>query len=688
MREPIRKYVCDFLNSVRFSIGMKGREMAMVEVGLSGQMFDATSIWEHLKAAAEIGYRSVEIRSTHINPKTSREEKEKVQAFLNAEGITVNCLSCFTGNYGLLTDDKCEEAYEVFKEYILLARLLDSKMIRVWPAWQESAKAPEEVWKRAARWMRKSGEYAAQYGKRLVMEMHHGTLCDRAESSIRLMDMIDLDNVGVTLDPVNLYQVPADYGMDAVKKLGRLIFNVHIKDIVQLKSASYTYGFPYSYYSTHIGKFTTVVPSIVEEERYYCHRRINQGGVDWHEVLSALDHVEYNGRLIVESVSETNRDMPSGYDLAKMCFEDVSALLKSNRSSGIQTRDNTVELKKPGSEPVKADNRIKSAFFCNVSANIDRVYSPEKKNLIAADSELYPTVITSSNFEMYAEELKDLDVIFSTWGIPVLTSEMLDRLPSLKAVFYAASSVKGFAVPLLERGIRVISAWRCNGTPVAEFTLAQILLSGKGYFKNIQDCKSTEKFHAGETFHGRGNYNETISIIGAGATGRSLIKLLKNFKLKVIVYDPYLDEKEAALLGVEKVSLESVFERGNVVSNHVPDIPATRRMLTGTLFDSMRREATFINSGRGPTVAEDEMIEVLKRRPDLTALLDVTEIEPPLMDSPLYQMPNVYLSSHIAGALGNEVGWLVDGLIEEFAAWKEGKALRYEVTLEKLNIMA
>jgi phosphoglycerate dehydrogenase-like enzyme len=141
-------------------------------------------------------------------------------------------------------------------------------------------------------------------------------------------------------------------------------------------------------------------------------------------------------------------------------------------------------------------------------------------------------------------------------------------------------------------------------------------------------------------------------------------------------------------LGVRPVTLEQAFEQAFVVSNHLPNLPATKRMLRGQHFASMRQHATFINTGRGAQVDEDEMIEVLQARPDLTALLDVTHPEPPVPDSPLYTLPNVQLSSHIAGSLGNEVMRMADFMIDECRRYLAGQPLQYQVTLDMLETMA
>jgi phosphoglycerate dehydrogenase-like enzyme len=171
----------------------------------------------------------------------------------------------------------------------------------------------------------------------------------------------------------------------------------------------------------------------------------------------------------------------------------------------------------------------KTAFMCNSPGSIDRVYADERKEKVREISDLYPTVITAENFQEHVEALKELEAVFSTWGMFKLSEEQLDLLPSLKAVFYAAGSVKGFAEPFLKRGIIVVSAWGANGVPVAEFALAQILLSNKGYFRNIRACVSLAARR--EAFRGPGNFGEVVALLGAGMIGRIVIELLKPFNL-------------------------------------------------------------------------------------------------------------------------------------------------------------
>ncbi len=329
---------------------------------------------------------------------------------------------------------------------------------------------------------------------------------------------------------------------------------------------------------------------------------------------------------------------------------------------------------------------IKAAFFCNQEQKLQEIYSSRHREQIAQACSLHPVTVNSTNFDQEIDALADLEVIFSTWGMPVLKAEQIARMPKLKAVFYAAGTVKKFATPFLERGVTVVSAWAANAVPVAEFTLSQILLSNKGYFRNMRECMnpSTPK----GVSSGLGNNGTTISLLGAGMIGKKVIELLRPFNLRILVFDPFLSPDGAECLGVEKVELLDAFRRGMVVSNHLANVPETVGLLRREHFAAMPQGATFINTGRGATVVESDLIEVLRERNDLTALLDVTDPEPPTPDSQFHGLPNVFRSGHIAGASGNEVWRMSDLVLEEFESWRNGRNLRYAVTLEMLKTMA
>lgn len=300
----------------------------MFEIALSGQMFDALSIWDHISAAVDYGYQSIELRSTHINPDTPPEVRGAVHTYLKKHGLKVNCISCFVGNYGLYDEAECQERFEDFKKWLQIAIEFGSPMIRLWPAMVESAAADDAVYEKASRWIRKSAQEAEKVGVRIAMEMHHGTILDTAESSLKLLEMIDRKDVGLILDPVNLYQVPVEDVGNCIRKLKGHIVDVHIKDIIKLASPTQKGCFRYDFYAGHIARFTKVVPPAQEREDYYAHRRIGMGGVDWPAVIAALQDIGYTGALAVESVSEDDAYMPVGRALAAACMRDLRSLLK------------------------------------------------------------------------------------------------------------------------------------------------------------------------------------------------------------------------------------------------------------------------------------------------------------------------------------------------------------------------
>lgn len=330
-----------------------------------------------------------------------------------------------------------------------------------------------------------------------------------------------------------------------------------------------------------------------------------------------------------------------------------------------------------------ASSLPKAAFFGNSAERIGAVYAQGRRQQVEQLTDCAPEIRDLAALE--AGALADVEVLFSTWGFPSLDEAQLDKMPALRAVFYAAGTVQGFARPLLKRDITVVSAWAANAVPVAQWTLAQILLANKGAHRNQREYAATR---TGDKFRGRGNFGASVALLGAGQIGRGVIELLQPFDLKVLVFDPFLPGDVAASLGVEKVELDEAFARGTVVSNHLANLPATVGMLTGAHFAAMAPDATFINTGRGATVRQTEMIEVLRNRPDLTALLDVTDPEPAPPDSALWDLPNVHLTTHIAGSIGDEVVRMADYVIEEFVRWQRKEPLRYAVTEEMLELMA
>jgi phosphoglycerate dehydrogenase-like enzyme len=170
--------------------------------------------------------------------------------------------------------------------------------------------------------------------------------------------------------------------------------------------------------------------------------------------------------------------------------------------------------------------------------------------------------------------------------------------------------------------------------------------------------------------------------------GRLVRERLRPFDLRVVAYDPYVTPEEARVIGVDLMSLEDLFESSEVVSLHSPLLPETEGMILGSHVASMKWNATLINTSRGAVVREAEMVEVLEERPDLWAVLDVTNPEPPEPGSRLYNLPNVLLTPHIAGSLGSECRRMGRLVVDELRRYVAGVPLEYEITRERAALMA
>lgn len=339
---------------------------------------------------------------------------------------------------------------------------------------------------------------------------------------------------------------------------------------------------------------------------------------------------------------------------------------------------------------VAASGLRPKGFLVNTPGNpfFSQVFCLEALRQLDAMLELDPRVVTEETVDGLENELAEAEVLVGTWGFPVPLAKRLACLPKLRLVLYAGGSVKAFARPFLERGIPVVGARKANAVSVAEFCLAQIILSNKGYFRNTRCCRTPATAHQLVADTGPGNYGETVALLGFGAIARHLRKILRQFKLHVLVVDPTIDLSIARENEIQLVDMEEAFSKALVVSNHLPNIPSLGRVITADHFRRMRPGATFINTGRGAQVDEAALIEVLREREDLTALLDVTEPEPPAPDSPLYKLPNVQLSSHISGVIGDERRRLTDLIVTELDRFLKGEPLNHTVRLEDLQLMA
>lgn len=325
-----------------------------------------------------------------------------------------------------------------------------------------------------------------------------------------------------------------------------------------------------------------------------------------------------------------------------------------------------------------------------ILGNREQIYGPEQQEAISELVDIIGPPLQAKIALEHQELLAQAEFIFSGWGAPTLDAKFLDVCPNLKVFFYGAGSVRDFTTDeFWQRNVLLTSSYAANAVPVSEYTLSTILLSLKGFWRFSRFIESEGKY---PPRHERQNvvsgYGATVGLVSLGMIGRLVAERLRPFDLNVIAYDPFVDEKTARELGVEKVSLEEVFAGADVVSLHTPWLPETEGLITADLLSRMKEGATFVNTARGAIINESDLIQTLLHRPDLWAILDVTWPEPPVAGSPLYSLPNLILTPHIAGSQGPECWRMGQYVVDELQAYLAGEPMQWVIDEEKAKLLA
>jgi phosphoglycerate dehydrogenase-like enzyme len=322
--------------------------------------------------------------------------------------------------------------------------------------------------------------------------------------------------------------------------------------------------------------------------------------------------------------------------------------------------------------------KLRGLFLLDDAA-FPMIYGPEEQRDIARHVDMVAPRQTQRSLAAHRDLLRDVDVLFSGWGCPTVDEAFLDAARNLRAIFYGAGAIGSWITDAAwERGVLVTSSYAANAVPVAEYTMAAIVMGLKQAWALARQTREQQTFVPRDG--APGCYGSTVGLISLGMIGRTLLRRLQSLDLNVIAYDPFLSDGEMSRLGVQKVSLEALFRTANVVSIHTPDLPETEGLITGAMVDSMQPGSTLINTARGQVICEPEMLAVLTRRPDLQAVLDVTCPEPPPAGSPLYSLPNVFLTPHIAGSVGRECRRMGRFMVEELERYVAGEPLKWLIT--------
>ncbi|MGI6069361.1 MAG: phosphoglycerate dehydrogenase [Blautia sp.] len=240
------------------------------------------------------------------------------------------------------------------------------------------------------------------------------------------------------------------------------------------------------------------------------------------------------------------------------------------------------------------------------------------------------------------------DAVISTWE-PWNTRTLQSVKEKVKYIVRYGAGMDNIDIPAAtEAGILVGNVPGANSAAVAETALLHILNLGRRFAHCTEGCR------AGiwpSTITGNELDGKTVGLLGFGNIGRQLVRMMKGFEVKVLVYDAYFPDQDDEKYGVTFLdNKEDLFRQSDIISLHVPLNEETKGMINKDVFALMKPTAYLINTCRGGVVNEADLIEALQQGSIQGAGLDVMAVEPPKADNPLLKMDNVSITSHMGAA--------------------------------------
>jgi L-ribulose-5-phosphate 3-epimerase len=250
-------------------------------------VFIAHSIQEAMKLTRKLGMDGIEIaaREPHLSPTTSSPRIQEIKSLAVDLGLEIPVLAGYMGGFSTASDRECEQAFSDFNRLLEIGGELGTSMIRVSPGGPNAFMANDYHYAKAAHWLNKCAERAQKLQIKLLLEIHNESLVETVDSSLRLLNLIEHDNVGMIHDAGNMYITETDYGRDSIVNLDKYLFHVHVKDEIRVKEV----GAPGTFLNlTHRG------------EEAFLQSRLGEGEADHQPMFDALKEVGYNGWITLE----------------------------------------------------------------------------------------------------------------------------------------------------------------------------------------------------------------------------------------------------------------------------------------------------------------------------------------------------------------------------------------------------
>lgn len=287
-----------------------------------------------------------------------------------------------------------------------------------------------------------------------------------------------------------------------------------------------------------------------------------------------------------------------------------------------------------------------------------------------------------------ARQIPGFDIVLTGWGTPAFDDEVVAAADRLRLVAHSAGTIKRLLPPaVFANGRRVTHAAAAMAIPVSEATLLLILLCLRKFHLFDRVFRERGWSTARALPLGGDLAGKRVGVIGAGHTGRAVIRLLRALHADIWVYDPYLRAGDAAQLGANKAELEPLLRRCNIVTLQAPSTAETYRMIGAEQLSWLQDGAIFVNTARAHLVDEPALLAELQTG-RIYAALDVFEREPLPDSSPFRALDNVILTPHAASHTFETHLRQGQIVVDEVSRFLRAGTLRYEVTLDMLETMA
>ena len=301
-------------------------------------------------------------------------------------------------------------------------------------------------------------------------------------------------------------------------------------------------------------------------------------------------------------------------------------------------------------------------------------YPVEPRHIVELSAAAPGHEIINTGQEGVAREILDADIFLGHSHVPLSWNEVV-RQGRLKWIQSSASGLDHCLVPaVVASDIVVTGASGLFADSVAEQTLALLC----GLLRGLPTFFRAQQQHAFIRQPTRDLHGATVGIIGLGGNGRRLAQVLAPFRVTILATDMFPDDQPPEVSELHPAtSLDGLLPRIDILILCLPLTDQTRGMIDARRLALLPPGSILINVARGPLVVERDLVAALKSGHLFGAGLDVMEVEPPPIDSPIWDLPNVLITPHVGAQSLRRRDVTVRFMAENLARYARGEPLKH-----------